>query len=111
MNPVTITNTPPRKSMALIVAERRGYATVEEHVAARRVKHEDDLRAIRAARAAARVVGPREEVMFMLSANAGATWFFATPAEMETAAASGFDRSDLVTYTRGLDGRVVRAAP
>lgn len=99
------------KSIRQRYAEMKGYNTPEEHSAARRVAIEAE-RAMWAARATAerraRERGPREGVVFILSANGARSWFFATSTEMARAEALGYGREGLVAYTRGLDGRVVR---
>lgn len=95
---------------ALILANRAGFATVEEHIAAKRAARAAEIERERAARFAARVV--KVSCFFLCRATDGLTsdgWFAVPVDGMTSARASGHGLDGVVAFFRAADGRITRS--
>jgi hypothetical protein len=95
---------------ALILANRAGFATVADHVAAKRAAHAAEIERERAVRFAARVV--KANSFYLCRANDGLAsdgWFTETVDGMASARASGHGLDGVVAFFRAANGRITRS--
>ena len=95
---------------ALILATRDGFATVADHVAAKRAARAAEIERERAARFAARVV--KANSFYLCRATDGLTsdgWFTVPVDGMTSARSSGHGLDGVVAFFRSADGRITRS--
>ena len=103
-------------SIALKAANRAGFSTVAEHIAAKRAAHaaqiaevEAEIRREKAARAAARII--KADSFFLCRATDGLTdgYWTETVESLASSRSDGLALDGVVAFFRAADGRITRS--